>query len=44
MSRVVNGAFMIQEWPVFFPLKCEIAGAFFSWIMISLEAMNHDFP
>jgi len=41
-KRLVKGIFMIREWPIFFLVKCEMA-CFFSWIMISLEAANHDF-
>ena len=43
--RVIKGILVIHEWPILFSLmKCEMAFFFFSQIMISLEAINCDFP
>lgn len=39
-----KGYFRDSWMAYFFPVKCEMACFFFSWIVISIEAVNLDFP
>ena len=42
--RVVKGIFVTRDRPFLFPVKCEMALFFFSWIVTSIAAVNRDFP